>query len=212
MLMETRFVQASSPDAFSDPETIEAACWTMLQAGAQSHRHPFHLPVMANPASGSFGVRTVVLRQVNTQAKTLGFHTDIRSGKWAEMCRDPRVSWLFYAQEERIQLRLQGIATCYTGDAEARRVWDNSPLHCRRVYMGEEVPGHPAAAATHGLPPDLLQRVPSAAEAEQGWKHFGLVITRIERMEWLKLSRSGHLRAGFQYGAGGALQAEWLVP
>ena len=200
------------PGMYASLSEIESDCWSRLQEGCDSARHPFHLPVIANAGIPGADLRTVVLRRVDAEVKILGFHTDVRSEKWKGLQQQTSVSWLFYSAADSIQLRFHTQAVLHYADTLAREVWDNSPLHCRRVYMGDERPGSPSDKPVHGLPDELLTRVPSAAESEKGWKHFGLVYCRVETMEWLKLSSKGHLRARFRYEDGVCAESTWLVP
>lgn len=191
---------------------IENHCWQMLRAGCDSGSHPFHLPAVASSGPDGVELRTVVLRRAEEEKRLLGFHTDVRSAKWQSLRLQPQMQWLFYSAPDRVQLRIRASAQLHQQDTIAREAWDNSPVRCRRVYMGDEIPGAPSPYPTHGLPDEFFQTLPSVESAEKGWDHFGVVITRVETIEWLQLSSRGHLRASFHYRAGEAAQTMWMVP
>ena len=86
------------------------------------------------------------------------------------------------------------------------------PLSSRRCYLAQEAPGSPAAKPTSGLPTDLENRVPGAAESEAGFCYFAAVIIKVEQLDWLYLAAQGHRRAQFDWAANGAVTNRWLVP
>ncbi len=210
--MNAAVLTSPSVDQSLSLHEIEKNCWQMLRAGRDSGSHPFHLPAVASAGPEGVELRTVVLRRAEEEQRLLGFHTDVRSAKWQSLRHQPMMQWLFYSASDRIQLRIRAIAQLHHQDAMAREAWENSPVRCRRVYMGDEMPGAPSPYPTHGLPDEYFQTLPSVESAEKGWEHFGVVITRVETMEWLKLSNRGHLRASFRYRAGAQAEAVWLVP
>ena len=82
-----------------------------LEQGARRGKHPFHTGVLATTRPDGCELRTVVLRSVDSETRSLVVHTDARSDKVRQIRADPRVSWLFYDPRRKVQLRLRGEAT-----------------------------------------------------------------------------------------------------
>ena len=193
-------------------ESLEAASWQRLLKGSSSYKDAMHNPAVANVNAHGVNLRTVVLRKVWADKKQLAFNTDIRSGKWNDLQQQNKVSWLFYDAENKLQIRLAGIATLHQQDAIADEAWQSSSMSSRKIYMGDVGPSSPTPVPISGLPAAFEANDPSPEESETGRKNFGIVVTSINWMEWLWLNSKGHRRAGFTYKEDGSFSAEWLVP
>ncbi len=195
-----------------DLPALEKDCWLRLLNGSLSFKNPFHHPVVANSNAEGVNMRTVVLRKVDTEKKELAFHTDIRSGKWAEIQADNKISWIFYNPAGRMQLRLSGHAALHHDDAIANEAWSKSTMSSRKIYSGKLGPSVVAAMPVSGLPSKFETADPTPEESEAGRKNFGIIITKIKWMEWLWLNSGGHRRASFKYDANDGCAGSWLVP
>jgi pyridoxamine 5'-phosphate oxidase len=193
-------------------EGIEKDCWLRLLNGCLRYKDPLHNPVVANVNSKGVNMRTVVLRKVSQQEKQLAFHTDIRSGKWNDLHQQNNISWLFYDAAARVQIRLSGKAGLHHDDAVAEAAWAASTMSSRKVYLCNPGPSAITENAVSGLPAAFEANDPTPEESETGRKNFGVVVTIINRMEWLWLNSKGHRRAGFDYAGDGSFSANWLIP
>ncbi len=193
---------------------IEKDCCIRILNGSLKGKDPLHNATVANTNTHTHGInmRTVVLRKVNTAEKTLAFHTDIRSGKWNELQKNNNISWMFYDAAGRIQIRLAGKATLHHDDELADEAWLKSNENSRKIYMGEVSPSLQSEVPTSGLPTAFENVNPTLEESEVGRKNFGVVITKVNWMEWLWLNSQGHRRAGFNYETNGNIKCNWLVP
>ncbi len=192
-------------------DTLLASIWESLENGARSRTHPFHTGVIATIAEDAPQARTVVLRKVIADTRTLIFHTDQRSQKISELTKNPNISWLFYDTTARVQLRLSGTATLRHTDALADVQWQNTKLLSRRCYLAI-APSTRLEKAGSGLPESLLKRNPTLEESEAGREHFTVVETHIHTIDWLWLNSSGHQRAKFVWQSDGEVIANWIVP
>lgn len=192
-------------------DDVLSGCWRMLAEGAKRARHPFHTPVLGTSGHGGCDLRTVVLRSVDPDARELICHTDLRSAKCAQVRRDPRVSWLFYDAQAKVQLRIGGVAEVHSGDPLALERWRSSPTRSRRCYGVVPGPGTPIERAESGLPEPYTERTPTVEESDPWVEHFAVLRTRVERVEWLHLRAKGHLRARFEW-SDGELASTWLIP
>jgi pyridoxamine 5'-phosphate oxidase len=196
---------------FSSLAAIEADCWQRIAKGSVQLKDDFHQPVTGTLCNAGVNLRTVVLRKVWPDKKQLSFHTDIRSGKMNDLKKNPAITWLFYSLAQRVQIRLGGIAHIHTDTALAIAAWANTKLSSRKTYLLSFAPGTSSNVPTDGISSDLANRDPNAAESEEGRKHFAVVVTDVNWMEWLWLNHKGHRRALFQY-KGTECSSEWLVP
>ena len=189
--------------------SIEKDCWQRMMNGALQSRNPFHHPVVANTNAMGVNIRTVVLREACAVEKKLRFYTDIRSGKWAEIQKDKAISWLFYDNEARIQIRASGMASLHQEDELANHAWANVNPNSRKNYSSLLSP-----SAEIIVPPDGMQEPVAIADQknEVGRENFGVVVSKLLWMEWLWLNPQCHYRANFIYDEQGDFTASWLVP
>ena len=192
-----------------DLSAIESDCWLKIMDGALQSGHPFHQPVFANTNTNGANMRIVVLRKASATEKTVSFYTDIRSGKWEELQKNPSISWLFYDHESRIQIRLSGKANLHQNDELANHSWDNVNLNSRKNYSSILIP-----SSEINDPKDILQQNvdTTTKDSEEGKENFGVVVTTILWMEWLWLNPGGHYRANFIYDKNRDFTSNWLVP
>ena len=131
----------------------------------------------------------------------------------ADLAAEPRVIFHFYSAPDKVQIQLEGRAILHGSDALAAATWAGLSLSSRRNYGTALAPGTPVAQADSGLPEALRERSPSAEESEAGRAHFALIITRIERIEWLHLASGNNHRARFtRVEETNDFSGQWLIP
>ncbi|HKR42880.1 MAG TPA: pyridoxamine 5'-phosphate oxidase family protein [Paraburkholderia sp.] len=184
--------------------------WARLHAGANAgkERSPFTMLQVATIAlDGAPAVRTVVLRRVSRELRSVMFHTDVRSTKVAELRRDPRISLVGCDLDGGIQIRLHGIAKIVETPSETRAVWDSSRLRTLIVYRTPLAPATPVAspveahAATHA----------EDSDSSAGFENFCLIETTVSRIDYLDLNPAGHRRASLVFEEG-KWRGTWLAP
>ena len=186
---------------------IEQDIWRRLSDGNSA----FRWGVLATQTAQTPRLRTVVVRKVLPQEQTLFFYTDKRSAKVAELMAHPAVSWLFYDDVSKIQIRLEATATLHTNDSLANVSWQETPLTNRREYLSTLPPSTPVAEPLSGLPEEVLQKELTTEESEKGRVNFVVVASRVHTIDWLHLDRDGHQRAQFIYTDNGT-SAHWVIP
>ena len=197
---------AALPGHYDDLDATLVEAWAMLVRGAKDRRSPFHTPVLATlRADRRPAARTVVLRHADPDGRTLRFHTDRRSPKFAEIAADPRVSMHFYDPAAKVQLCIDGRATGHAEDEVAGIAWRKTRPMSRVCYRVEPGPG------TGIETPHAVKRNSPGADGEAGREHFSAVTIAVDGIEWLYLAAQGHRRALFQWSEEG-LSATWLVP
>jgi len=98
------------PEHYNDIDKIYVEIWERLIDGKKNRNSELHQCYVANNSDKFPALRTVVLRHVNQENLSIGFHTDKRSNKINEILEDSNVSVLFYDHEHKIQIRINGQA------------------------------------------------------------------------------------------------------
>lgn len=193
-------------------QDIEKDCWLRILNGSLKGKDAFHTPTIANVKDGIANIRTVVLRQVNTKAKTLSLHTDIRSGKLNAVQENNNLSWHFYDASSRFQIRLGGQASLHHNDALADEAWQKCSSNSRKTYLTQLAPSTKSEIPTSGLLPVHEQNNIPIETTEVGRQNFGIITCKANWMEWLWLNHAGHRRAAFEYMPNETFEASWLIP
>ncbi|PAJ86502.1 pyridoxamine 5'-phosphate oxidase family protein [Burkholderia ubonensis] len=177
--------------------------WACLESGVGTKRSPFTMLQAATLGlDGAPKVRTLVLRQVRRAGHVLSFHTDVRSEKVAELRRDPRIALVGVDLDALVQIRVEGIASICTDEAERRAVWQASRPHTLLLYRTPLPPGTPVATPADTGP----------MTTDDGYANFCLIHVTATRIDFLDLAPSeGHLRAIFDLHAGG-YNGRWVAP
>jgi hypothetical protein len=180
-----------------------AALWVELARAATVRGHPWRQATLATtcPRLGA-QARTVVIREVDIDARELLVYTDTRSPKVAQLDQDPRAQIVCWSAALGWQLRLSCVVGCETEGLDVTSRWATL-RHTRAAqdYLSPLAPGSvlgPGAVATM-LPAGELRGA------------FAVLRARVLEMDWLSLDPAGHQRAVFDCrdatGAG-----QWLVP
>lgn len=207
------------PTAHSRPlppdslDTVLTSCWTKLCRGVADRRHPFHLPTLATVGADDLPqARTVVLRWCDEDERTLGFHTDRRSPKVAQLIRRPSCAWLFYDPGDRVQLRVTCSASVHTDDAVADAAWARTHIMSRRCYLAPNPPSQPSDALSSNLPDWASDGALTSENTAPARDYFAVVRTAVIEIDWLLLHHAGHRRARFRFGPGAEIEATWMHP
>jgi pyridoxamine 5'-phosphate oxidase len=187
----------------SDPSEIAAALYAQLANAVADRKAALRTPSLATLGlDGRPRVRTVVLRSVDPHAHRIGFHTDARSDKFAEMRADSRVALHFYDAAAKTQIRIEGTSSLHVGDAVALAAWQGAGRSARRTYASEPAPG-----ASLNAPDDAG----FVADEATSFERFTVAVVRIESLDWLYLRAAGHRRLLFTR-TGDLLAPRWLAP
>ena len=187
-------------------------CGTTSRRGVVDRHSPFSHTRAGYAMRRRPAVRTVVLRDVQSSARMLTCHTDVRSAKAAELDCKPRAAWLFYDRTLKLQVRLSGITAVAYNDARAEERWRASPQTSRRVYCTSARPRSQLHARASGLRAGLEERVPTREESERyGKGNFAVLDTVVDRIDCLELAACGHRRAQFRWREE-AWEGMWVVP
>lgn len=172
---------------------IEAALWRELAAAPRDKAHPWRTPVLATTDGELGDARTVVIRSVDTEARTVLLYTDARSPKAAQIAAHPLGTLVLWSPALSWQLRLRVRLELQTDGLAASSHWAQLKL----------APG--AQDYLSALPPGSALDHAIGARGERA--HFALLEAAVQSVDWLELHADGHRRAGF-----GADGARWLQP
>ena len=204
----------ASPPPPQDLPAILDHLWAMLDRAVRQRRDGWHLPVLATiDGDGVPAARTVVLRAVDRDARSVCCHSDARSPKVVEIARSPTVAWCFYDASRREQVRLRGRSRVHRAAADdslALDRWEAATRSSRRCYLAPRAPGATAEHASPNLPEELRGRVPEEGEDAAGLANFVVIETRVEGIDWLELHADGHRRARFEWRGG--WEGRWVEP
>ncbi len=200
------------PAHYSDLGSVQTSWKAMLQSGVSERTHPFKKPVLTTIGLlGEPKARIIILRDLDLDGRSIRLHTDARSGKVAEIGRNPNVILAFYDPAHEIQIQVSGTASVHQGDAYAEAAWKGAAPSSRRAYLAEIEPGTRLSGPASGLPADVEGKVPSEDRLKQGRSNFAAVKVVFEQVDWLFLSPNGNRRARFTWQDENWAGA-WLAP
>ena len=178
---------------FETLDGTERRVWQMLGRGVADS--PARHPVLATRGvDAGAETRVVVLRRVDAEARRLEVHTDVRSGKVAELRADPACALLVWDAKASLQMRLRAVADIIVGDAEA---WARIPPGAQRVYGGSPAPGARLAYPQDHKPYATLEA-------------FARIVLEVREVETLYLGADLHRRARFERDKDWS--GVWLAP
>lgn len=184
--------------------------WGLLIRGGADKKHPFHYPVLATIGEQGVQQRTVVLRKALKPERQLLSYSDQRTQKIADLRQQPEGSWLFYDHGSKEQIRARSITTLHHHDQTAQAHWDAIPPGARGDYLGPVAPGTPSETFTDNLPSDFREE-PTEENSRGGFSNFVVMASEVVALDYLKLSREGHLRTQFHWQEN-EWQGSWVAP
>jgi pyridoxamine 5'-phosphate oxidase len=184
-------VNVPRPDTLAE---VEAAVWRELASAAHDRSHGWRTGVLATADGEGADARSVILREVEPEARTLLIFTDARSPKVAQLQAHPKGTLVLWSPALSWQLRLRVDLVLETEGLRVSSRWARlSMTAAAQDYLAPQPPGSP-----------LLE---PPAPARESRNHFAVIAARVEQLDWLELHPAGHRRAIF--GAGGAA---WVTP
>lgn len=166
--------------------------WQSLARGVADRRAPAHHPVLATRSvEGGGAARIVILRSADPETWRLTMYTDSRSGKVAELVREPRATILVWDPKAKFQIRLLSRISMAPGTAAD---WDRLSPAQKSVYGGAPDPGLPIAD-------------PADAPGGGDPGRFTVLSATVETIETLHLASDRHRRARFMQSG-----ATWVAP
>jgi pyridoxine/pyridoxamine 5'-phosphate oxidase len=200
-------------DATYNLQSLEVLAWKKLVNGASKKKNGFRTMCVGTvDGNTTASLRIVVNRKADELQKTIFFHTDIRSRKFADLQKDNRISLLFYDARQRIQMVIKAIATFHTNDALAIDRWNATSPQARLGYMTNEPPNTKSDKPTLGYDERFSEIKPTNNESDVFKNNFTVVACSVCELEFLYLDYLGNRKATFCYDNGQLADCFWAVP
>lgn len=184
--------------------------WHRMINGTIVKNHPFRSPSIATVENDCPIIRTVVLRKALATENTLIFHTDYRSPKLNQIIKNDKISWLFYDQKAKIQLRIKTNAVVHYNDEITLKQWSAARSESKKTYLVQPAPSVISDVPTDGLSEfketELLDKLLDTA-----YQNFAVIECKVIELDWLYLNKDGHRRAKFLF-QNDIVKQYWLVP
>ncbi len=175
--------------------------------GAEVHRsmQPAPPTLATAGANGMPQARVVALRGVERERRTLWFHSDRRSAKFAELQADPRASVLFWSPEDAVEVRLAGRVALHVDDPVAHAAWTHASPLSRSAAQIALAPGTTLHA------PTPFESLVQEGDPEMAFSHFAALAFVAEALDWLWLGPRDLRRARLTW-IGHDWVGHWIVP
>lgn len=181
----------------TDLQAIEAAVWRELSKAVGDRDHAWRLGVLATTDGQSADARTVVLREVDGQARRLLIYTDARSPKLQHIETHPLATLVLWSPALAWQLRVRLALEVHTEGLEVSSHWARLELTtAAQDYLSQLAPGSAIEAGNVGVAPQRENRA-----------HFAVLAAKVLGIDWLELDTQGHRRAWFE-----TLARRWIAP
>ena len=179
-----------------------------LKESIKSAKHDYHSFVFSTVRDRRPESRTVILRDVNTEAPSVTFHSDKRSKKITDIKINESVSALFYDRSRRVQLRLSGKAKIEKDTTVTKQIWDKMRPESKLCYMGPFVPSEELKSFIPNLPENSAHKLTKDNDV-YGYSNFCRITIIIEKLDRLFLHHAGHQRLLFDFT--GSISAKWIA-
>ena len=178
-------------------QDIESAVWRELARAVKGPGHAWRVAVLATRDAEGADARSVVLRELDVEARQLLIYTDARSPKLGQLAAHPSGTLVLWSSELGWQLRLSVTLEAETSGLRLSSRWALLKLTpAAQDYLSPLPPGSHLDAPAGAPVPERDSR-----------EHFALITASVTAVDWLELHAKGHRRARFD--ASGAV---WLTP
>ena len=191
----------------TEKEEILDKIWDELILGLNSGKHPFHIFTVSTVKNNKPDSRSVVLRTVDKENKSISFHTDLRSKKILQIKESENICALFYDKDSKIQLRIYGSASKETNSLLIKEKWNSSKEMSKLCYLNKISPGE-----VINEPKDYLYGKEELNNIELGIKNFSIINIKISQIDWLSLNHEGHQRILINYTSNNKIEFDWVAP
>ncbi len=158
-----------------------------LKTASEVSNHPFRFLTLATYSEDGPHARYVVLRAIDDDMGCY-FFSDNRASKVEQIAQDGKVALLFYNSEEKIQVRISGIAKQVTDSKLIASFWQNINGDGRKAYTSQKAPGEEIES------PEMGHTWHDPLEQE----YFSVIKVAPQFMDVLQLDGMRHIRAQFK--------------
>ena len=198
----------TSREMFDNFDEVRRDLITRLTQAGNDRKVPMHSAVVV---TSDVDARVMVMREFDSAAWTLRFHTDARAPKVNAIDADPRVAVLFYDKAAKVQIRARGTGEVLRNAPVTQAAWDKSDNFARRCYLGDG-PGTLSDAPISGLPTEFEGVEPNDEQVIPARENFAVLMVTLTELDWFYLAHTGHVRAQFSRGEGNEWEGRWVSP
>jgi pyridoxamine 5'-phosphate oxidase len=170
--------------------------WSLLANGVRSHKAPFHYGQICSFGNEYPESRTVIIRAVDKEHHKILFNTDIRGIKISQFENNNKISWHFYIEALRVQMRLYGTIYVHYENDLTEAAWQATRTESKLSYSTLQKPG----SLLHE-PELILMQSENVAEETIAFakNNFAIAETTIDAMDVVLLNHKGNKRAYYNY-------------
>ncbi len=196
-----------------DLNSLEELAWKKLVNGSVKKKNGFRTMCLGTISENNdTSLRIVINRKVDESKKTIYFHTDVRSRKFADLQKDNRITLLFYDARQRVQIVVKAFATIHNNDLVSNEKWKATSPQARLGYMTIDAPNTKSEIPTLGYDKKFSEIKPTEFESDLFIENFSVIACQVYELEFLYLDFSGNRKANFIYDNGILGNIFWTVP
>lgn len=171
-----------------------------LKTASESSSHPFRFLTLATSSEEGPHARYVVLRGIDDDMVCY-FFSDSRASKVGQIVQEGKAALLFYNAEERIQIRINGIARQVIESKLIADFWQNINEEGKKAYTSKVAPGEEIES------PEMGHTWHDPFEHQ----YFAVIKVIPQFIDVLQLNGSQHIRAQFKR-KGDDWEKQWVSP
>ena len=186
---------------------IYESIWDELLNGAVNRKHPFHLCFFSSLSAASLApeTRIVILREAIKKNLYLRSNCDLRSSKTKEIEKNPETMLMFYDSEKKVQIRIRALSKIIRDKKIVEPIWNASQEISRQCYY---TPFSPSSVLKEPFSNSLLNLKGKGL----GLSVFGLIVSTVVQIDYLKLKHDGHVRCEFKCDNKRLVKSNWIAP
>ena len=182
--------------------------WTHLLSATKTAKHPYHQFILSNSINNQPDSRIMILQNIDKKNRRIIFNTDNRSPKYSALINNNFVSVLFYDMVRKIQLRIKGIVILVP-EPQRRISWNKMTLESKMCYLGDYAPSSILKEYKPNIPSKKITEL-NDEEYELGYTNFVKFDIKINSLDWLHLSSSGHRRIQYSWNEN-KIETNWIA-
>ncbi len=168
----------------------EQMIWTLLSEGTVNKKSNFHYPTLGTTNNNKTYLRTIIIRKVEKNNRTVVFYTDTRSKKFSDISNNNNVTFHIYDAKKKMQVQCYGKAITLKNNKDTKLIWNSLSNYSKKNYSSSLVPGK---KISH------ISEASKLVKEEAGFLNFGLIKFFINKIEYLQLKKTNNIRVMFSY-------------
>ncbi len=189
-------------DFFNNLAFSENKIWDLLLQGVINKKSKFHTPTLSTIRESKVNSRTIILRKVLKNEKTLVFYSDARSNKCSDIKKNKNCTIHIYESKYNLQTQLYGSAKLENQTKKTKTIWQGLNDFSKKNYSSNISPG---------LKVRNYKNLKYFQDDEKGYNNFSLINFKVSKIECLQLLSNNNQRVEFIY-KGDLIKRNRIVP